>query len=172
MWLLQEVCPCGLSEFHSEGDLVTCKTCGKQIRYLPDNRIQGVNCDFPFPYVAQWYSYQNDYVNQLDTNAYLEKPLYRDTASIFEVEPYKKKNLLEENAPVLLYGNRLQLGKKTLFFDDIRVITILGKNKVNVYHTDGLFQIKGDARFNGLKYMNIFYRYKNQLAGEGDFLGI
>ena len=167
------VCPdCGLSEFHSQGDLVTCKTCGKQIRYLPDNRIQGVNCEFPFPYVAQWYRYQNDYVNQLDTNAYLEKPLYRDTASVFEVEPYKKKNLLEENAPVVLYGNRLQLGKKTLFFDDIRVITILGKNKVNVYHTDGLFQIKGDARFNGLKYMNIFYRYKNQLAGEGDFLGI
>ncbi len=167
------VCPdCGLSEFHSQGDLVTCKTCGKQIRYLPDNRIEGVNCDFPFPYVAQWYEYQNNYVNQLDTGAYLEKPLYRDTATISEVEPYKKKNLLEENAPVALYGNRLQLGKKTLFFDDIRVVTILGKNKVNVYHTDGLFQIKGDARFNGLKYMNIFYRYKNQLAGEGDFLGI
>lgn len=167
------VCPdCGLSEFHSENDIITCKTCGKQIRYLPDNRIQGVNCEFPFPYVAQWYAYQNDYVNQLDTHAYLETPLYRDTATISEIEPYKKKHLLEEHAKIALYGNRLQLGKLTLFFDDIRVITVLGKNKVNVYHSDGLYQIKGDARFNGLKYMNIFYRYKNQQTGEGDFLGI
>lgn len=167
------VCPeCGLTEFYSEKDRSTCKTCGKQIRYLPDNHIQGVNCDFPFPYVAQWYAYQNDYVNQLDTNTYLETPLYRETATISQVEPYKKKHLLEENTSVLLYGNRLQLGKRTLFFADIRVITVLGKNKVNVYHTDGLFQIKGDARFNGLKYMNIFWRHKNQQAGEGDFLGI
>ncbi|MBR2937633.1 MAG: 1-acyl-sn-glycerol-3-phosphate acyltransferase [Oscillospiraceae bacterium] len=167
------VCPdCGLSVFHSENDIITCKTCAKQIRYLPDNRIQGVNGEFPFPYVAQWYAYQNDYVNQLDTNAYLETPLYRDVATISEVEPYKKKTLLEENAKVTLYGNRLQLGKRTLFFDDIRVITVLGKNKVNVYHSDALYQIKGDARFNGLKYMNIFCRYKNQQAGQGDFLGI
>ena len=167
------VCPdCGLTEFRSEGDIVTCKTCGRQVRYLPDNRLEGVNRECPFPYVAWWYAFQNDYVNQLDTGAYLEKPLYRDTATISEVEPYKKKNLLEENAPVILYGNRLQLGKQTLFFDDIRVITVLGKNKVNVYHTDGIYQIKGDARFNGLKYMNIFYRYKNQQTGTGDFLGI
>ena len=167
------VCPdCGLTEFHSEGDIITCKTCGRQVRYLPDNRLEGVNRECPFPYVAQWYAYQNNYVNQLDTDAYLEKSLYRDAATLSEVEPYKKKHLLEENAPVILYGNRLQLGKKTLFFEDIRVITVLGKNKVNVYHTDGIYQIKGDARFNGLKYTNIFYRYKNQLAGQGDFLGI
>ena len=108
----------------------------------------------------------------MDTNTYLETPVYRDTATISEVEPYKKKHLLEENASIALYGNRLQLGKLTLFFDDIRVITVLGKNKVNVYHSDGLYQIKGDARFNGLKYMNIYHRYKNQQAGQGDFLGI
>ena len=167
------VCPdCGLTEFHSENDIITCKTCGKQIRYRTDNRIEGVNCEFPFPYVAQWYAYQRDYVNQLDTNAYIETPLYRDTATISEVEPYKKKHLLEENAQIVLYGNRIQLGKLTLFFDDIRVITVLGKNKVNIYHKDALYQIKPDARFNGLKYMNIFFRYKNQLAGQGDFLGI
>ena len=167
------VCPkCGLSEFHSEGDVITCKTCGLAVRYLPNQRLQGVKEAFPFPYVAQWYAHQNDYVNQLDTNAYLETPLYRDKVTLSKVEPYKKKEVLETDANLLLYGNRLQAGAKTLFFEDIRVITVLGKNKLNIYHTDEIYQIKGDARFNGLKYMNIFYRHKNQLAGEGDFLGI
>lgn len=167
------VCPaCGLAEFHSRGDLVACKSCGLEIRYLPNQQLQSVKGDFPFSYVADWYAYQNDYVNQLDTNAYLEKPLYKDTVMLSQVEPYKKKTVLEENAALLLYGNRLQAGQRTLFFEDIRVITVLGKNKLNVYHTDGIFQIKGDARFNGLKYMNLYWRRKNQCAGSGDFLGI
>lgn len=168
------VCPwCGLSEFHSEKDIISCKKCRRQIRYLPDQTLLGVDCDFPFPYVAQWYKYQCDFVNQLDTTMDPQVPLYRDTAMISLVEPYKRKTVLEEDATLFLYGNRIQVGKKTMFFDDIHVITVLGKNKVNIYHADGLYQIKGDKRFNALKYMNIFYRSKNQSAGKNeDFLGI
>lgn len=167
------VCPrCGLAEFHSEGDIATCKSCGMAVRYLPNQRLEGVGCDFPFADMAQWYGYQCNYVNRLDTLSHLETPLYRDAVTLFRVEPYKRKELLEENANLLLYGNRLQAGEKTLFFDDIRVITVLGKNKLNIYHADALYQIKGDARFNAVKYMNIFFRNRNQNAGEGDFLGI
>ena len=167
------VCPrCGLSEFHSERDIITCKKCGGQIRYLPNQQLEGIDWEFPFPYVAQWYQHQENYVNQLDTTAHIEKALYEDTADLSLVEPYKRKTLIEKNAKFLLYGNRIQAGDKTLFFDDIRVITVLGKNKLNIYHNDELYQIKGDCRFNGLKYMNIYFRYKNQKAGEGEFLGI
>ena len=143
-----------------------------QIQYLPNQKLQGIDCDFPFPYVAQWYDYQQAFVNKLDTAANIETPLYRDTAALSTVELCKRKLVLDSEAKLLLYGNRMQAGDKTLFFDDISVITVLGKNKLNIYHADALYQIKGDKRFNALKYMNIFYRYKNQKAGEGDFLGI
>lgn len=167
------VCPkCGLTEFYSEGDIITCKTCRQKIRYLPDQRLQGVDREFPFPYVAQWYAYQQNYVNRLDTTAHLENPIYRDTAALSQVELYKYKTVLDESAQLLLYGNRIQAGKLTLFFEDISVITVLGKNKLNIYHRDALYQLKGDVRFNAVKYMNIFYRHKNQLSGGGDFLGI
>ena len=167
------VCPrCGLSEFHSEKDIVTCKKCGGQIRYLPNQRLEGIDWDFPFPYVAQWYQHQESYVNHIDTFAHLEQPLFEDIADLSLVEPYKKKVPVAKDAHFLLYGNRIQAGDKTLFFEDISVITVLGKNKLNVYHTDALYQIKGDCRFNALKYMNLFYRHKNQKAGQGDFLGI
>ncbi|MBE7002453.1 MAG: 1-acyl-sn-glycerol-3-phosphate acyltransferase [Ruminococcaceae bacterium] len=167
------VCPwCGLAEFHSTDDVITCKSCGRQIRYLPNQRLQGIGCDFPFPYVAQWYAYQQDFTNALDTTVCIEKPLFKDVVSYSIVEPYKKKTVLAEQAELVLYGNRIQMGDKTLFFEDIRVITVLGKNKLNIYHTDALYQIKGQPRFNALKYMNIFYRNKNQRSGEGDFLGI
>ena len=139
---------------------------------MPNQRLEGMGCDFPFPDMARWYAYQCDYVNQVETLSHLETPFYRDTVTLSRVEPYKKKEVLEENATLLLYGNRLQAGAKTLFFEDIRVITVLGKNKLNIYHKDDLYQIKGDCRFNALKYMNLYWRNKNQTAGGGDFLGI
>ena len=167
------VCPwCGLTEFHSQKDIITCKRCGRQIRYLPNQQLQGLDCQFPFSYVAQWYHYQENYVNQLDTDIYLEDALYADTATLSLVEPYKRKVLLKKDAKILLYGNRIQAGHLTLFFEDIRVITVLGKNKLNIYHADGIYQIKGDCRFNALKYMNIFHRNRNQHTDGGDFLGI
>ena len=167
------VCPyCGLSEFHSEGSIIRCKQCSREIRYLEDQHLEGVGFDFPFPYVAQWYQYQCDYVNQLDVGQYLLQPMYRDRVQLSLVEPYKRKNLLEKDASVTLYGNRIQAGQLTLHFDDINVITVLGKNKLNIYHKDGIYQFKGDPRFNALKYMNIFYRSRQTEDKEDTFLGI
>ncbi|MBQ4641066.1 MAG: 1-acyl-sn-glycerol-3-phosphate acyltransferase [Oscillospiraceae bacterium] len=169
------VCPyCGLTEFHTEGDIIRCKTCNRQVRYREDQRLEGVGFQFPFPYVAQWYDYQCDFVRQLDPQQYLTEPAYRDTVQLSLVEPYKRKHLLQENAPVELYGNRIQAGKLTLHFEDISVITVLGKNKLNIYHTGGLYQFKGDPRFNALKYMNLFFRSKNRETEDGQpqFLGM
>ena len=166
------VCPyCGLSEFHSENDIIRCKQCGRQIRYREDQRLEGIGFDFPFPYVAQWYAYQCDFIRKLDTQQYMTEPVYRDRVRISLVEPYKRKVLLQEDAPVDLYGNRIQAGKLTLHFDDIHVITVLGKNKLNIYHKDGLYQLKGAPRFNALKYMNLFYRSRQTKTGD-EFLGM
>ena len=54
------------------------------------------------------------------------------------------------------------------------MITVLGKNKLNIYHDQKVYQLKGDKRFNALKYMNIFYRHKNIIGGNenGEFLGL
>ncbi len=166
------VCPeCGLSTFHSEKDIITCTKCGRQVRYLPDQRLEGIGWDFPFPYVAQWYAYQQEFVLGLDPEAMLTKPAYQETAMLSSVVANKKKTVLKEACKLSLYGNRIQADDLTLFFDDISVVTVLGKNKLNIYHKDGLYQVKGDSRFNALKYMNFFYRYKNR-GSDDTFLGI
>lgn len=43
------VCPrCGLSEFESSRDLITCKKCGRQVRYLPTKELAGGILRFRF----------------------------------------------------------------------------------------------------------------------------
>ena len=166
------VCPeCGLSTFHSEKDIITCTKCGRQVRYRPDQRLEGIGWEFPFPYVAQWYDYQQKFVLSLDPEEMLTKPAYQETAMLSSVVANKEKTVLKENCRFSLYGNRLQADDMTFFFDDVSVMTVLGKNKLNIYHKDGLYQVKGDSRFNALKYMNFYFRYKNR-GTDDTFLGI
>ena len=169
------VCPeCGLSSFESHGDLLACKKCGRQTRYLPTKELQGVGFDSPFRFVNDWYEYQKDFVNAFDPTVFTDKPIYEDRAKVSEVIVYKCKGVLMEDAAVRLFGDRIELGDIVLPFEEISTVAVLGKNKLNIYHTDKLYQLKSNKRFNALKYVNLFYRSKNIMRGEpdGKFLGL
>lgn len=169
------VCPeCGLSVFESHRDIIECKNCGLKVRYLPTKELEGVDKPFPFRFAGQWYDYQCDVVNALDTREYTQKPLFRDTANVSEVIVYKRKNLLKKDADIVLYGDRIEIDGEVFHFDEVNAVTVLGRNKVNIYHENGIWQLKGDPHFNGLKYVNIFHRYKNISKGDehGKFLGL
>ena len=169
------VCPhCGITHFESNGDTVKCTSCGRSAKYLPTKEFSG---DFPFRYMLDWYTYQEDYINHLDTLPLTEQPIIRDTCDLYEVSLYSKKKLLAENVELALYGDRIELsgGFKEVFrFHEVENITILGKNKLDIYHADMVYQIQSDKRFNALKYLNLYHRYKNITTEvqNGSFLGL
>lgn len=174
------VCPdCGLSQFESHDDVITCKKCGKRVRYLPTRELEGVDSPFPFRFVLDWYDYQCGFINRMDTTAHTETPLYRDTARLSEVIVCKHKELLRKEAGLSLYGDQVVIdeGQEDALvfpFSDTAAITVLGKNKLNIYYGKQVFQLKGSKRFNALKYVNLFHRYKNIRKGDpdGTFLGL
>lgn len=172
------VCPfCGLTTYESHGNEITCKCCGRTVSYGEDKSLKGLGFEFPFPFVKQWYQHQEAVVNGLDVLAYSDKPLYEERANVSEVIVYRHKKPLYKHAALQLFGDKLILTPEggeewVLPFCEVSAVTILGKNKLNVYHDKHVYQLKGDRRFNGLKYVNIFHRYKNMIKGEGTFLGI
>ena len=169
------VCPnCGITHFESHGDTVTCTCCGKSARYLPNLEFSG---DFSFRYMLDWYKYQESFVNGLDTLSMTQTPIIRDTCNLYQVSLYSKKQLLAENVELTLYGDRIEMSggfTDTFSFAEVDTITILGKNKLNIYRADMVYQIQSGKRFNALKYLNLYHRYKN-LTSEvqnGSFLGL
>ena len=77
------VCPeCGLSRFRSEKDISTCEKCGLKIRYKANKELEGMDRPFPFRFVADWYDYQQDFVNHLDTMADPDALFYEDTVDV------------------------------------------------------------------------------------------
>lgn len=173
------VCPyCGLSEFESHDDIVECKKCGRRIRYLPTKELEGIGFEFPYRFVADWYDYQCDFVNSLDMDDLGEDAVYTDVAGLSEVILYKKKELICKEAKLGLYKDKItaNIGNEELIFpyDEISAITVLGRNKLNIYHGGKLYQIKGEKSFNALKYMNLCFRRNNMKKDEeyGQFLGL
>ena len=174
------ICPhCGLSEFESNRDIISCKQCGQTIRYLPTKELVGVNQPFPFQFVTEWYDYQCDFINNWDPRPYQDEPLYRDTARLSQVLLYKRKQLLRAQAAFALYGDRVVIDEQgsdplVFPFEEATAVTVLGRNKLNIYHNKMVYQFKGSKRFNALKYVNLYYRYKNIVRGDSDgkFLGL
>lgn len=176
------VCPfCGLSEFESRGDTVTCKKCGRRIRYLPTKELAGEEFVFPFHFVADWYRYQSDFVRALDLTPYYNTALYADTVRWSRVIPYSHKETVAKTAVLTMYADRFVLqseDEETVYpFSDITAATALGRNKLNLYIGEGIIQLKGDKRFCVLKYLNIYYHAAaKKNAAEGvqyaEFLGL
>lgn len=169
------VCPyCDLSTFESNGKVIKCKKCGREIEHLDNKKLDGVGFKFPFKFVGEWYDYQCDFINRLDISQFNDSPAYTDEISFAKVNIYKNKEILNEKIKLSLFGNRITVGDRVFNFEDVNAITILGKNKLNIYTDEALYQIKGDKRFNGLKYMNFYYRYKNLNSEDenGEFLGL
>ena len=173
-------CPdCGLTVLESHGDIVECKKCGKKVRYLPTKELEGVNCDFPYRFLLDWHNAQCELVNSLDLSKYYDSPIYENHAEVREVIPNEKKIPIAPWAKVMLYGDRIELsvkedGDMTFPLGECSAVTVLGKNKLNIYHGGKIYQLKGDKRFCALEFVNIYHRFKNISKGDENdkFLGL
>ena len=174
------VCPwCGLASFRSTGNRIRCESCGREIEYGEDLRLNGAGFDFPFSWYTDWYDYQTAFVRSLDLQAYTKTPAFRDTANLYQVILRQERNLLRRKAELALYGDRITIdehGAQPLLlpFQEITAATVLGRNKLNLYLGETVYQVKGDPRFNALKYVNFYYRYRIQTGDskDGEFLGL
>lgn len=173
------VCPkCGLSSFESSGDLIKCKKCGITARYLPTTELEGVGCELPYRFVNDWYEAQNDYINSTDTSLLTEKPVWEDKSTFSEVIPYEKKRLISDECRVSLYGDRITVCadgiNESFTFADCSAVTVLGRNKVNIYCGGKIYQLKGEKGMNAIKYVHFFNRFRNISKGDPNeqFLGL
>ena len=169
---------CGFSRFFSQGDIISCEKCGEKIRYLPDKRLEGVDCDFPYPYVKEWYDAQCDFVRRSDLSPYKDTPVFEDSVRFVNNIYCKKKIVIDKNARLSVYADRFTVAtqeKEYVFpFTELSSATVLGKNKLNIYEKELTYQFKGDKHFNALKYLNLYCHAVNTVEniGEPQFLGL
>lgn len=172
------VCPhCGLSTFVSDKDTFCCTKCKTTVKYGLNKVFVPVKGQFPFKTMGEWYDYQCDFINNLSLDMPLDQPLYQDKVALREVIVGKRKKVLCKKIRLTMYADRIEFVSKrhhyVFTYDDITAMAVMGRNKLNFHHNGKIYQVKGAKRYNALKYMNIYYRYKNiKENNNGTFLGI
>ena len=173
------LCPnCGVVHFASHGDILECPKCHAKLKYTDYKQFEVVEGNFSFKNVSDWYDYQRKALFKLNMLE-LDKsvPLFSDKIKFYEVVPRKAKKKISLNAHIVFFPNRLEItyddNKLIISLDDINSSGVFGDNKVNFFTNNHIYQIKYDDRFNGLKYVQYYYKYKMD-KGENDeqFFGI
>ncbi len=173
-------CPnCGFTNFYSKKDLFSCTTCNLKLKYTNIKTFVGVNCAAPFDNVKDWYLYQQDYLMKLNLLSMEEdKIIFSDVVKYSQVILRKKKNVISKEAKLKMYFNRIEVEYldhlDVFLFDDIGSSGVFGKNKLNIFVDEGIYQFKGDKRFNAMKYVNLYYKYRIEKGTNKDdlFLGL
>ncbi|MBR2891411.1 MAG: 1-acyl-sn-glycerol-3-phosphate acyltransferase [Bacilli bacterium] len=167
-------CPiCGFSHFISNKDTLTCMKCNASVDYNEYKQFESKDGKIPFKNVDEWYSYQRKYISNLSLSSFEENQcIFEDKGNLFLVIPRKKKQLLLEYCNILLFKDRIEFITEKehfkLLLEDIVSSGVFGKNKVNFYTKEKTYQIKSDVHFNALKYVEMIYKYKQEIGGASD----
>lgn len=168
-------CPvcASLNTMYSSKNILKCNHCNLSVEYTPKLTFKTENPKFIFTKVSEYYYYQEGFIRSIDvdnfsfsdSNITIRKVVHRK----------KKQNILLGNLHLDKNGLIIQNENNKIQFsiDEIISIAILYHNTVIINVVDNVYHLVGDERFNGLKYMHLFYvmRHKKQGVTDG-FLGI
>lgn len=172
-------CPtCGVTHFESHQNILKCTTCCQEYIYDEDKTFRCKNGNIPFINVYEWYKYQEDELKNMKLQDMKEEmKIATDEVSLYYIIPRKKRVQIAKQIKLILHPNCFELIddniSKKYYFANIISAGVFGKNKMNFFTKDMTYQIKADVHFNALKYVQFFYKYKNEMEGlNNEFLGL
>lgn len=153
----------------SKGNAIGCNRCG--LKGYVNERLQ-FNEGFPVKNLKEWTALQNEWVNALSAEE-TERPIFSEIVTVRKLLRDKAvKQMLAKEAEARAYADRLEVDGKTFYYRDVSAITVCGRKRLDFYYANETIQLTASDRFCALKYVNLYYHYKN-IKEDGDgFLGI
>lgn len=149
------ICPqCkGISTLHSEGNEVSCSACGLTVEYRENLHLQSVDTEFPFKKLVEWYQFQLEEIRKMQIKE--DEVIYRDD-QVRLIDKTTAKQFVIATGELTLTKDTLSVGSTTIQLTEITSATIVGGRKLIINTELNSYIIKGDKRFNALKYILTF----------------
>ena len=146
------VCPkCGKVEtLYSKGNYIYCKECGLKVEYTEDLHLRSDDPEFKFTRLVDWYNYQIRFVKNYKVG---DGIIFKEgSAKLFISHPGKKRELVAEGN-VELTAKTIKFAGKTIDISKIELASPINGNNFNFSTDTEDYLVKGDPRFNPLKYI-------------------
>ena len=167
------VCPVchGVSTLYSEKHHCYCRECGLAVEYTEEVTLRSSHPDFHFNTVREWDIFQREFFLKNKPASFSDFPVELKKIILNKFKEHCLEGRLSIDETSLTIENDM---KKIVFaLEKIVSVALLGQNKINFYHGDDIYQLRGDHAFNALKYIYYYHVARMQRQGvEDDFLGI
>ncbi|MBP5729566.1 MAG: hypothetical protein J6X19_00035, partial [Clostridia bacterium] len=140
---------------------INCSRCGLKVEYGEDLHLHSDDPRFKFDRMIDWWNYQKQTIREMPVEP--GKVIFQDdNAKLFYSEPFTARVLLAKGH-VEIDDRRIACEGKEFPLDKISSASVVsGRNLTFVY--DGTdYTIRGDERFNPLKYIFLFNRLDTQM---------
>ena len=156
------VCPkCGKVEtLYSEGNYLYCRECGLKVEYTEDLHLKSDDSDFKFTRLVDWYNFQIRWVKNYEPT---DEVIFKSgEAELYVSHPGEKRKLVAKG-PVELTAKTIKFAEKTIDIADIEIASPINGNNFNFSTGDEEYLVKGDPRFNPLKYIFMFNKLDTKM---------
>ena len=161
------VCPkCGdIHSLRSEGNILKCHKCGLEVEYTEELKLRSDDKDFNFVKLNDWYEYQKQWVRDYQVKKG-EVIFEDDDVTLTLSNPYQAKEQLAEGH-LSLTDEKLTVGDVSFNIHDIVIASpVSGRNLCITINEDN-YVIRGQERFNALKYVFMFNKLETRMRLEG-----
>ena len=150
------VCPnCQKTQsLYSKKEFITCSNCGFEAEFTEDLHLKTNNESINYTKLIEWYNYQikwcKEFTNPENKLIFIDKNVTLVTA-----EPNEKSHLVAKGE-MKLFNDVLVVGDSSFELKNIEISSPVSGIKLLFTYNKKSYEIKGDDRFNPLKYVLMF----------------
>ena len=157
---------CGKKEtLFSKGNYLFCRSCGTKTEYTEDLHLKSENPAFPFTKVIDYWNFQKRYI--LNLNIIHGEDIFTDKkVKVVSADPYRKRQVLYKG-DIRLDDCFLYFGNNKFDIRGIEMVSVISGRTVTFLLNGNNYVLRGDKRFNPLKYAFIFNRLETEMKKTG-----
>ena len=146
------ICPCcgGLGTMRSEDDKLLC-SCGESVTYLPTGELSGGR----FSTITTWDAWQRERLNER-IDASEGGLIASDSGVSLNCFNAEHEVLSEQTGDIELYADGIVAAGRRFAFSELSGFSIYSRNVLVFTYEGEHYEIKGDKRMSGLKYLHAY----------------
>lgn len=156
------VCPkCkSVSTLSSKGDYIHCHNCGLEVKYNENLTLSSTDPEFKYAKLVEWYDFQKDFVRDMKISEdviFVDKNVVLKTCNPFELSKELARGDLRLTKDILFVGDF------KINVSEIEIASPVSGRSLIISINGNNYRIKGDKRFNALKYVLLFNKLDTKM---------
>lgn len=147
---------------YSKGNYLKCSNCDLEVEYKEDLSLESKDPSIKYHRLLDWYNDQIDYINKTDFSK-MNQIFIDHNVTLKLSNPYDKCIIITKHSEMILTNKELIFNNRKFEIKDIKIASPVSGRKLCFTIGDNNYVVRGDKRFNALKYVLLFNKLDTEM---------